>query len=140
VGGERELKVLNMAVSHPPYEPQAARNWDKFYERNSTHFFKDRHWVTREFPELLRTDSGAADVCSRSALRYVLQADMGHAAQGTAPPTVLEVGCGVGNLIFPLLKVNPAVRMYACDFSRRAVQLVKVAKPLPRPRPARAGH
>jgi len=34
-------------------EKEALRNWDLFYKRNSTYFFKDRHWTTREFQELL---------------------------------------------------------------------------------------
>lgn len=33
-------------------EKEAQKNWDLFYKRNSTHFFKDRHWTTREFEEL----------------------------------------------------------------------------------------
>ena len=30
-------------------EAEAKKNWDLFYKRNSDHFFKDRHWLTREF-------------------------------------------------------------------------------------------
>ncbi|XP_060705922.1 tRNA N(3)-methylcytidine methyltransferase METTL6-like isoform X3 [Hemiscyllium ocellatum] len=33
-------------------ESDAQKNWDLFYKRNSTNFFKDRHWTTREFEEL----------------------------------------------------------------------------------------
>ena len=33
-------------------ETDAKKNWDLFYKRNSTHFFKDRHWITRECPQL----------------------------------------------------------------------------------------
>ncbi|XP_067417909.1 tRNA N(3)-methylcytidine methyltransferase METTL6 isoform X2 [Emydura macquarii macquarii] len=33
-------------------EKEAQKNWDLFYKRNSTNFFKDRHWTTREFEDL----------------------------------------------------------------------------------------
>lgn len=38
---------------------------------------------------------------------------------------MLEVGCGVGNLVFPLLDNEPSIFIYACDFSQRAVDFVK---------------
>jgi len=39
---------------------------------------------------------------------------------------LLEAGCGVGNLFFPLLEEIPSLFINACDFSKRAVQFVKV--------------
>ncbi|BFY98810.1 hypothetical protein BsWGS_01850 [Bradybaena similaris] len=80
-------------------EIEAQKNWDLFYKRNTTKFFKDRHWTKREFEEF--SDS-LEDCC-----------------------TVLEVGCGVGNFMFPLLEDNPSLIFYACDFSPRAVDFVK---------------
>ncbi|KAI7846222.1 hypothetical protein COHA_000292 [Chlorella ohadii] len=77
------------------YEQEGARYWDLFYKRNTTNFFKDRHWLAREFPALL--DAAA----------------------------VLEVGCGVGNTTFPLLEVNPSAQVYACDYAPTAIRLVK---------------
>ena len=41
---------------------------------------------------------------------------------------MLEVGCGVGNFIFPLLEEDRNIYFYACDFSPRAVQFVKVSQ------------
>ena len=83
-------------------EKEAQKNWDKFYMRNKTNFFKDRHWTTREFHELC-----------------------GGARKTGDQLTILEVGCGVGNLIYPLLEEDPSLFCYACDFSPRAVQFVK---------------
>lgn len=37
-----------------------------------------------------------------------------------------QVGCGAGNTIFPLLATYPNLFAHACDFSPRAVDLVKV--------------
>ena len=34
------------------YRQESCKSWNLFYRRNSTHFFKDRHWTLREFPEL----------------------------------------------------------------------------------------
>ena len=92
-------------------ETEAKKNWDLFYKRNSTHFFKDRHWITREFPELLQTISELGHKGSSSqAKRLVL----------------LEAGCGVGNTVFPLLEENSNLFIYACDFSPRAIEFVEV--------------
>ncbi|EDW85795.1 uncharacterized protein Dwil_GK23259 [Drosophila willistoni] len=101
-------------------EIDAQRHWDIFYKRNETRFFKDRHWTTREFEELL-AESGETDN-NRPGRRRVL----------------LEVGCGVGNLVFPLLEEqlsrmkdqhtaedSNGFYFYACDFSPRAVEFVK---------------
>lgn len=89
-------------------EQQAQKNWDLFYKRNETKFFKDRRWTTREFAELLGVSGGTADTTKK----------------------LLEIGCGVGNFVFPLLEDElkrevPQFYYYACDFSPRAVDFVK---------------
>lgn len=91
------------------YEEEAKKNWDLFYKRNSTHFFKDRHWITREFPELLVTKSE-------------LDGGVNHRRERV----LLEAGCGVGNTVFPLLAENKDVFIYACDFSPKAIELLQV--------------
>ena len=86
-------------------EREAQRNWDLFYKRNETNFFKDRHWTTREFQEILQEECVTGDEKERNIL--------------------LEVGCGVGNLAFPLIEEKVPLYFYCCDFSPRAVQFVK---------------
>uniref|UniRef100_A0A8C6FSM9 Methyltransferase 6, tRNA N3-cytidine n=1 Tax=Moschus moschiferus TaxID=68415 RepID=A0A8C6FSM9_MOSMO len=52
---EEKLKRGQALVSdfkQQKLEKEAQKNWDLFYKRNSTNFFKDRHWTTREFEEL----------------------------------------------------------------------------------------
>lgn len=46
-------KELLSSFKKEKLEKDAKKNWDLFYKRNSTNFFKDRHWITREFPEIL---------------------------------------------------------------------------------------
>ncbi|XP_076787537.1 tRNA N(3)-cytidine methyltransferase METTL6 isoform X3 [Arvicanthis niloticus] len=102
---EEKLKrdqALVSAFKQQKLEKEAQKNWDLFYKRNSTNFFKDRHWTTREFEEL------------RSCREYEGQ-----------KLTLLEAGCGVGNCLFPLLEEDLNIFAYACDFSPRAVDFVK---------------
>ncbi|XP_076025936.1 tRNA N(3)-cytidine methyltransferase METTL8, mitochondrial [Genypterus blacodes] len=44
-----------------------------------------------------------------------------------APFRILEVGCGVGNSVFPIVKSikETGTYLYCCDFSPRAIQMVK---------------
>ncbi|KFV84845.1 Methyltransferase-like 2A, partial [Struthio camelus australis] len=47
---------------------------------------------------------------------------------GGATYRILEVGCGAGNSVFPILKVlcnTPGTFLYCCDFASGAVELVK---------------
>lgn len=83
-------------------ERDAKKHWDLFYKRNDTRFFKDRHWTTREFEELLDLgDKGTQNV-------------------------LLEVGCGVGNFVYPLIEDRLKFRkIFACDLSTKAIELFK---------------
>ena len=81
---------------------EAAGRWNKFYHNNERSFFKDRKWLQAEFPELFVPNS-----------------------------SVLELGCGAGNTILPLARARKQVDteagplLHACDFSAKAVDLVK---------------
>ncbi|KAH9517074.1 Methyltransferase-like protein 6 [Dermatophagoides farinae] len=85
-------------------EQECKKNWDLFYKRNEDRFFRDRNWTTREFHELLEL---SAETNDDRQLR------------------LLEVGCGVGNFIWPLLESGLPFQFYACDFSPRAIDLLR---------------
>ncbi len=80
------------------------RFWDAFYAHNAAHFFKDRAWLHQEFPVLARASERGAPAC-----------------------VLLEVGAGAGNSAFPILARNESdgLRVHACDFSKRAVELMR---------------
>ncbi|XP_020094684.1 uncharacterized protein LOC109714456 isoform X1 [Ananas comosus] len=82
------------------YERDAKRYWDVFYRRHQDRFFKDRHYLNKEWGSYFQGREGEKLV-------------------------VLEVGCGAGNTIFPLMSTYPDVFVHACDFSPRAIDLVK---------------
>jgi tRNAThr (cytosine32-N3)-methyltransferase len=78
--------------------------WNTFYKNNKTNFFKNRKWLSQEFPilgEIGREDGPQA--------------------------VVLEVGAGAGNSAFPILQnsKNKRLKIHACDFSKKAVELIR---------------
>ncbi|NXF82605.1 METL2 protein, partial [Sclerurus mexicanus] len=156
------------------YEANAKRYWDDFYKIHENGFFKDRHWLFTEFPELApnrsssqngdplrgfktkeessseglgRCENGHCSLETRTECQFgVPQSKPGLctrevAAQehrglnhrggdypgSAASYRVLEVGCGAGNTVFPILQTNndPGLFVYCCDFSTTAVDLVQ---------------
>lgn len=85
-------------------EDEASQFWDAFYDIHENKFFKDRHWLFTEFPELASNTTDAS-----SSVR------------------LFEIGCGVGNTILPILKYNsyPNLKAFCCDFSPKAINILK---------------
>ena len=86
------------------FNADPAKWWNLFYKNNTSNFFKNRKWLQQEFPVL------------------------GQVTREDAPPTtILEVGAGAGNTAFPILAQNEnrRLRIHACDFSRKAVELIR---------------
>ncbi|XP_075418140.1 tRNA N(3)-cytidine methyltransferase METTL2A [Tenrec ecaudatus] len=147
------------------YELNAHKYWNDFYKIHENGFFKDRHWLFTEFPELapspnqnhlksLPSEAKWRETleCDHSEDRPGLSAEQhtclsnpvaektgvtqkpGHLELGaaefpgsSATYRILEVGCGVGNTVFPILQTNndPGLFVYCCDFSSAAVELVQ---------------
>ncbi|XP_046937617.1 tRNA N(3)-methylcytidine methyltransferase METTL2A isoform X2 [Lynx rufus] len=154
------------------YEINAHKYWNDFYKIHENGFFKDRHWLFTEFPELapgqsqdhledLPSDNKRSEVpecrtsedgpglkieqhkCSSNSLEHETQTapveenvtqKFNHleicADEFPGSPAtyrILEVGCGVGNTVFPILQTNndPGLFVYCCDFSSTAIELVQ---------------
>lgn len=90
-------------------EREARKNWDMFYKRNTAKFFKDRHYIQREFSEIDEKNCVAVDTTDTPAERKRL----------------VEVGCGCGNTLFPLIQDNPHLDFFGFDFAPRAVELLQ---------------
>ncbi|XP_053707853.1 tRNA N(3)-methylcytidine methyltransferase METTL2 [Synchiropus splendidus] len=116
------------------YDCRANEYWNDFYTIHENRFFKDRHWLFTEFPELAPQPGPCPEpvACQRQ------QEDLSRGVSdlslsdtdfpgSSASYRILEVGCGVGNTVFPILKTNndPGLFVYCCDFSSTAVELVK---------------
>jgi tRNAThr (cytosine32-N3)-methyltransferase len=84
-----------------------AKWWNLFYKNNTANFFKNRKWLQQEFP----------------ILEKVTREDAG-------PITLLEIGAGAGNTAFPILanNKNPKLKIHACDFSKKAVEVMRADK------------
>ncbi|KAJ1306679.1 hypothetical protein OPQ81_007672 [Rhizoctonia solani] len=106
LGRQRNSPVPKEA--HSKYNDDPASYWDRFYRWNEGNFFRDRKWLHQEFPELTELTGSEA-----------------------GPATVIEIGCGAGNTIFPLLESNrnPKLNIIGCDYSPKAIEVVK-AHPL----------
>ncbi|CAL8467539.1 g7077 [Coccomyxa elongata] len=74
------------------------RSWEKFHARDNAtaRFYKERRYLLLEFPSL---------------------------ADAAQPQHVLEIGCGCGSSLLPVLKANAAARVTATDLSPTAVRL-----------------
>ncbi|KAL4191416.1 hypothetical protein AMTRI_Chr07g80430 [Amborella trichopoda] len=78
-----------------------AEAWKSFHNRHSRgRFFKERRYLLKEFPELLD-------------------------AHGWY--TILEVGCGNGSSVLPILRAKDRIVVYACDCSMVALERAKEA-------------
>lgn len=78
--------------------------WDKFYKFHKCNFFKDRTYLEREMPEITHFKRL-------------------HQLNGTVS-NYYELGCGVGNTLFPLLRQFDCFNYYGCDISAKAIDLI----------------
>lgn len=96
-------------------------------------FFKDRHWLFTEFPELAPNDV-REDKERPLRVSPELRSDEKESFLEDIPiqpaQRIFEIGCGVGNTVFPLLLYNndPNLFVYCCDFSSSAIEILQQSK------------
>ena len=108
------------------YEEKSDEFWDKFYNIHQNRFFKNRNWLLTEFPELSPPgQSEDAPSVTNAAVDNLRSSESWVGEKSNY--RVLEVGCGTGSTVFPLLEANadPGLMIYCCDLSNTAVSLVK---------------
>ncbi|XP_038044596.1 tRNA N(3)-methylcytidine methyltransferase METTL2-like isoform X2 [Patiria miniata] len=82
----------------------------------------------REFAGNLNLVDGSLEERTSGNLTNPQKESDGEKFPGWSAKTrILEVGCGVGNTIFPILQTNidPGLFVYGCDFSSVAIDIVK---------------
>jgi len=80
----------------------ASSCWNAFYEKHESKFFKDRAWLFTEFSRLNPKNSPNL--------------------------TVLEVGCGNGSNVIPLIEASKNCenyKIFGCDFAPKSVEMVQ---------------
>ncbi|KAL6611369.1 hypothetical protein ACP70R_039297 [Stipagrostis hirtigluma subsp. patula] len=84
------------ATTPPAPPPPSSEAWRSFHRRHASgRFFKERRYLLKEFPELLNSKD-----CAK----------------------VLEVGCGNGSTVAPILRSNQSITVYACDCSKDTLE------------------
>jgi len=103
-------KPTDDALIQDQFTVRAASYWDDFYKRNGARFFKDRHYLDNAFPELVQNaEPSPATRDSPKPSNYIM----------------VEVGCGVGNSILPLLESNANLAILGVDFAKTAIDTLQ---------------
>lgn len=104
--------MQQFAVLAEDYEEKADQYWNDFYAQHQNRFFKDRHWLFTEFPELAPLSPAAGGDIQQtgsdvnvSAGQPCVECEASFPGE-KASTRMLEVGCGVGNTVIPILQTN----------------------------------
>lgn len=144
----KQQQQQRQAVVFNAFRRNASTNWNSFYEQNQTNFFKDRHYLHKAFPE-------------EFAWLYAHSGNNGKLDESGTPHnhnipdilandhfTIVEIGCGVGNAVLPLLEqyadlmnkhhsssndenyddvvLPPQLHIHCLDFAPTAINLLKL--------------
>lgn len=131
---EEQSKTPMDADTQRNLRENADKQWDAFYGIHTNRFFKDRHWLFIEFPELvpsteLKQTKESDNVKDSSEDidelgKHLAASNLSNTKQRRC---IFEIGCGVGNTVFPILQysADPNLFVYCCDFSNKAIEILK---------------
>ena len=158
---EEQLKKQSQALSQ--FRRNAGTNWNVFYEQNQNKFFKDRHYLHKAFSlefawlypddeevndciDGASTRGDTAQECSKAENVLKSQRSLEYWKQHDKI-RVVEIGCGVGNAILPMLEQHsrlmeqqnkrsgidnnaplPQLHIHCLDFAPNAIQILKEDK------------
>ena len=101
-------------ASYREFRRNASTNWNAFYNANGTSFFKDRHYLHKAFPNEFawlypgssECDGAASNVdnAEGSADGNDYDGSNDNDGGGSDEVTIVEIGCGVGNAVLPLVE------------------------------------
>jgi methyltransferase-like protein 6 len=99
------VKLTPLFLFTEKYEQGARDFWELFYSRNQNQFFKERNYLWHSFPQL----------------------DNYQTLPSIQPDQIvfMEVGCGTGSTLIPIMKRYPHYRFIAFDFSAVAVEVMQ---------------
>lgn len=130
VGHAKIVEFTSACPQAASVEAAAARSfkrWQDFHYRHDGRFFHPRLFAAEEFPELLAPSTAA--VHAMTGYSFGTPAPAAADCPSTSSPShpllnVLEVGCGNGSNVYPLLQRNPSLRMHCSDFVPAALRTV----------------
>ncbi|KAK9164888.1 hypothetical protein Scep_000079 [Stephania cephalantha] len=125
-------KANRPLLSSGHYQRKATKYWNNFYKLHNNKFFKDRHYLQKDWEQYFSLNHNDHRNPSKVVLeKWVLFVGVAVSALPfmcycTGIETSLgSVGCGVGNAVFPLVAAFPHLFVHACDFSPNAIALVQ---------------
>jgi hypothetical protein len=113
--GHQSLQIVPEHMREQALKASVA-HWDRFYKHNSTHAFADRHYILDELPHLataLGIRGKLETTVSDSSCSSDIPIDGPSEHSTRSAVTLLEVGCGVGNALLPLVRDHPMLHVRA---------------------------
>ena len=95
--------------------------WEMFYQNHRSNFFRDRHYLRKSFKRDLMND-----VEFEGFVENVTPEELEEKMKTLPALDVFEIGVGVGNAMFPLLRANPNLRFQCADVSETAIEQLKL--------------